>query len=150
MDGGNINGDVDISITNVSNPNAHSLSSMRTNRDNWSKMSETINGHKIETKERGIHMKRSIGNCSIKQAIAASTSSGRTKGIPTNFGYVKRSNGGVNGSIEHQNLTMVMNMGNGSPNARTAHVTAISRSTPLSGRKSSGGTQTLPNDITSN
>lgn len=153
MDGGSGNGDVNMSATNASNQSAYSLSSAHTNRDHWSKMPETINGHKIEARERGINIKRSIGNCSIKQAIAASvcsSSSGRTKGISPNFGYVKRSNGTITATGEQPNHAMVMNLGNGSPNARTAHVAAISRSTPLSGRKSSGGTQTLPNDITSN
>jgi hypothetical protein len=60
----------------------------------------------------------------------------RTKGVPQNFGYIKRSNGS-SAATEMQTNAM-MNGG------RTAHVSAVPRSGKL---KVSGGTQTTNGDF---
>lgn len=60
----------------------------------------------------------------------------RTKGVPQNFGYIKRSNGSST-ATEIQTNSM-MNGG------RTAHVSAVPRSNKL---KVSGGTQTTNGDF---
>lgn len=118
-------------------------SSSRNGRDNWSKMPEPLNGQKSEHKEKSSPSRRSVGS---KQG---SPSSSRTKGVPPSFGYVKRSNGTATSTAEQQNITMMMNMtGNSPQNGRTAHVSAVPR-TATGGRKMSGGTQTLPHEMTS-
>jgi hypothetical protein len=60
----------------------------------------------------------------------------RTKGVPQNFGYIKRSNGSATAN-EMQTHAMV---GSG----RTAHVSAVPRTNKL---KVSGGTQTTTGDF---
>lgn len=60
----------------------------------------------------------------------------RTKGVPQNFGYIKRSNGSST-ATEMQTNAMI----NG---GRTAHVSAVPRSNKL---KVSGGTQTANGDF---
>lgn len=62
--------------------------------------------------------------------------SGRTKGVPLNFGYVKRSNG----SVTAQEVQTSLLAGSG----RTAHVSAVPRTHKL---KVSGGTQTTTTDF---
>lgn len=82
------------------------------------------------------------------------SASSRTKGVPPSFGYVKRANGSIASTAEQQNIAMLMATGgigggqiNGLPCGRTAHVSAVPRT--ASGRKVTGGTQTLPNDMNS-
>lgn len=60
----------------------------------------------------------------------------RTKGVPQNFGYIKRSNGSSTATDMQTNVLM-----NG---GRTAHVSAVPRSNKL---KVSGGTQTVTHDF---
>lgn len=60
----------------------------------------------------------------------------RTKGVPQNFGYIKRTNGS-SAATEIQ-TNMMMNGG------RTAHVSAVPRSNKM---KVSGGTQTPNGDF---
>lgn len=60
----------------------------------------------------------------------------RTKGVPQNFGYIKRTNGSSN-ATEMQTNAMVAG-------GRTAHVSAVPRSGKL---KVSGGTQTTNGDF---
>ncbi|XP_073822561.1 sickie isoform X2 [Musca autumnalis] len=127
---------------------SHRSSSRNGNiRDNWSKMPETLNGQKVEHREKSSPSRRNVGGSSSKQG---SSSSGRTKGVPPSFGYVKRSNGTATSTAEQQNIVMMMNtMGNCSPqNGRnTAHVSAVPRAGTPSGRKMSGGAQTLPHEV---
>lgn len=61
----------------------------------------------------------------------------RTKGVPQNFGYIKRTNG--SSAATEMQTTSMMNGG------RTAHVSAVPRSNKL---KVSGGTQTTNGDFT--
>lgn len=60
----------------------------------------------------------------------------RTKGVPQNFGYIKRTNGSSTATEMQTNAMM-----NG---GRTAHVSAVPRSNKL---KVSGGTQTANGDF---
>lgn len=127
---------------------SHHRSSSRNGRDNWCKMPEPLNGQKTEHKEKSSPSRRSLSGSSSKQG---SPSSGRTKGVPPSFGYVKRSNGCNTATAEQQNITMMMNTSSGSSspqNGRTAHVSAVPR-TSAGGRKMPGGTQTLPHEVTS-
>ncbi|XP_075149144.1 sickie isoform X3 [Haematobia irritans] len=128
-----------------SSPSHRSSSRNGHSRDNWSKMSEQMNGQKTEHKEKSSPSRRSLGGGS-KQGSPSST---RTKGVPPSFGYVKRSNGTATATAEQQNIAMMMNaVGNGSPqNGRTAHVSAVPRTTAAGGRKMSGGAQTLPHEM---
>lgn len=118
-------------------------------RDNWSKMPEPLKGHKSEQKD-----KSSPSRCTLTGTSSSSkqgSPSGRTKGVPPSFGYVKRANGTATSTAEQQQIAMMINVGNGGPqNGRTAHVSAVPRTAAGgNGRKMSGGTQTLPSDITS-
>uniref|UniRef100_A0A1A9W0A8 Uncharacterized protein n=1 Tax=Glossina brevipalpis TaxID=37001 RepID=A0A1A9W0A8_9MUSC len=117
-------------------------------RDSWSKMPEPLKSHKSEQKE-----KSSPSRCTLTSTSSSSkqgSPSGRTKGVPPSFGYVKRANGTATSTAEQQQIAMMINVGNGGPqNGRTAHVSAVPRTTAVgNGRKMSGGTQTLPSDIT--
>ncbi|TMW54408.1 hypothetical protein DOY81_000511, partial [Sarcophaga bullata] len=114
-------------------------SSSRNGRDNWSKMPEPLNGQKSEHKEKSSPSRRSLSGSNSKQG---SPSSSRSKsGVPPSFGYVKRANGCNTATAEQQNITMMMNAnnngGNSPQNGRTAHVSAVPRT-------SSGG-QMHPN-----
>lgn len=60
----------------------------------------------------------------------------RTKGVPQNFGYIKRTNGSAT-ATEMQTNAMIAG-------GRTAHVSAVPRSNKL---KVSGGTQTANGDF---
>ena len=125
-------------------------SSSRNGRDNWSKMSEPLNGQKSEHKEKSSPSRRSLSGSNSKQG---SPSSSRSKsGVPPSFGYVKRANGCNTATAEQQNITMMMNAnnngGNSPQNGRTAHVSAVPR-TSSGGCKTQGGTQTLPHEVTS-
>lgn len=60
----------------------------------------------------------------------------RTKGVPQNFGYIKRTNGSA--TATEMQTTVMMSGG------RTAHVSAVPRSNKL---KVSGGTQTTNGDF---
>lgn len=127
---------------------SHHRSSSRNGRDNWSKMPEPLNGQKPEHKEKSSPSRRSLSGSNSKQG---SPSSSRTKGVPPSFGYVKRSNGCNTATAEQQNIAMMMNTnsaGNSPQNGRTAHVSAVPR-TSSGGRKVQGGTQTLPHEVTS-
>ncbi|XP_028895905.2 protein sickie isoform X4 [Zeugodacus cucurbitae] len=142
-------------------------SNSRNGRDNWTKMPEPLNGHnKGEKSEKSSPSRRSVGGSSGSSSKQGSPS-GRTKGVPPSFGYVKRTNGSATATAEQQNIAMMgaamMNAGaggqsngGGSPGGmcggvgRTAHVSAVPRTATgaAGGRKVSGGTQTLPNDMT--
>ncbi|KAM7351136.1 sickie isoform 4-T4 [Cochliomyia hominivorax] len=125
---------------------SHHRSSSRNGRDNWSKMPEPMNGQKSEHKEKSSPSRRSLSGSNSKQG---SPSSSRTKGVPPSFGYVKRSNGCNTATAEQQNIAMMMNSnsgGNSPQNGRTAHVSAVPR-TSTGGRKVQGGTQTLPHEV---
>ncbi|XP_067621415.1 protein sickie isoform X7 [Eurosta solidaginis] len=148
-------------------------SNSRNGRDNWSKMPEPLNGYnKGEKSEKSSPSRRSMGGGSGSSSKQGSPS-GRTKGVPPSFGYVKRANGSATATAEQQNIVMMgatmMNVasggqlnghnggGGGSPGSmcggmgRTAHVSAVPRTASnAGGRKISGGTQTLPNDMTKN
>ncbi|XP_053958598.1 protein sickie-like [Anastrepha ludens] len=142
-------------------------SNSRNGRDNWTKMPEPLNGHnKGEKSEKSSPSRRSMGGGSGGSSKQGSPS-GRTKGVPPSFGYVKRANGSATATAEQQNIAMMgaamMGAGGGggqtngghSPGGmcggmgRTAHVSAVPRTAnaPGGGRKVSGGTQTLPNDM---
>jgi hypothetical protein len=60
----------------------------------------------------------------------------RTKGVPQNFGYIKRTNGSAT-ATEMQTNAMIAG-------GRTAHVSAVPRSNKI---KVSGGTQTTNGDF---
>ena len=60
----------------------------------------------------------------------------RTKGVPQNFGYIKRTNGSSTATEMQTNAMMT--------GGRTAHVSAVPRSNKL---KVSGGTQTTNGDF---
>lgn len=135
----------------------HHRPGSRNGRDNWSKMPEPLNGHKADKSEKSSPSRRSMGGgsgsgSSSKQS-SPSASSSRTKGVPPSFGYVKRANGSIASTAEQQNIAMLMAVGggqgmvNGLSCGRTAHVSAVPRT--ASGRKVTGGTQTLPNDMNS-
>ncbi|XP_034491008.1 protein sickie isoform X1 [Drosophila innubila] len=131
----------------------HHRPNSRNGRDNWTKMPEPLNGHKVDKSEKSSPSRRSMGGgsgsgSSSKQGSPSSSS--RTKGVPPSFGYVKRANGSIASTAEQQNIAMLMAAGgagavNGLPCGRTAHVSAVPRT--ANGRKVTGGTQTLPNDI---
>ncbi|XP_043070626.1 protein sickie isoform X3 [Drosophila grimshawi] len=131
----------------------HHRPGSRNGRDNWGKMPEPLNGHKADKSEKSSPSRRNIGGggsgSSSKQGSPSSSS--RTKGVPPSFGYVKRANGSIASTAEQQNIAMLMATGgatglvNGLPCGRTAHVSAVPRT--ASGRKVTGGTQTLPNDM---
>ncbi|XP_036321700.1 protein sickie isoform X2 [Rhagoletis pomonella] len=152
-------------------------SNSRNGRDNWTKMPEPLNGHghnKGEKSEKSSPSRRSMGGGSGSSSKQGSPS-GRTKGVPPSFGYVKRANGSATATAEQQNIAMMgaamMGAGGGglanggcggaagSPGGmcggmgRTAHVSAVPRTASTGGgggaggRKVSGGTQTLPNDM---
>ncbi|KAH8377635.1 hypothetical protein KR093_006343 [Drosophila rubida] len=142
----------------------HHRPGSRNGRDNWSKMPEPLNGHKADKSEKSSPSRRSMGGngggnggsnggsgSSSKQGSPSASS--RTKGVPPSFGYVKRANGSIASTAEQQNIAMLMAAGahgaagavNGLPCGRTAHVSAVPRT--ASGRKVTGGTQTLPNDM---
>ncbi|XP_034097599.2 protein sickie isoform X10 [Drosophila albomicans] len=145
----------------------HHRPGSRNGRDNWSKMPEPLNGHKVDKSEKSSPSRRSMGGGnsgggggsnggsgnSSKQGSPSASS--RTKGVPPSFGYVKRANGSIASTAEQQNIAMLMAAGahgahgagavNDLPCGRTAHVSAVPRT--ASGRKVTGGTQTLPNDM---
>ncbi|KAL9929380.1 sickie isoform 7-T8 [Glossina fuscipes fuscipes] len=153
--GGIGNGSGNNSINNSPQHSHHQHSPLRSGnairnnaRDNWSKMPEPLKGHKSEQKD-----KSSPSRCTLTGTTASSkqgSPSGRTKGVPPSFGYVKRANGTATSTAEQQQIAMMINVGNGGPqNGRTAHVSAVPRTAAGgNGRKMSGGTQTLPSDIT--
>ncbi|XP_030381242.1 protein sickie-like [Scaptodrosophila lebanonensis] len=139
----------------------HHRPGSRNGRDNWGKMPEPLNGHKVDKAEKSSPSRRSLGGNgsggsgnSSKQGSPSASS--RTKGVPPSFGYVKRANGSIASTAEQQNIAMLMagaggsgvgvaGMVNGLSCGRTAHVSAVPRT--AGGRKSTGGTQTLPNDM---
>lgn len=132
----------------------HHRPGSRNGRDNWTKMPEPLNGHKGDKSEKSSPSRRSMGGGSGSSSKQGSpSSSSRTKGVPPSFGYVKRANGSIASTAEQQNIAMLMAVGggqamvNGLPCGRTAHVSAVPRT--ASGRKVTGGTQTLPNDMNS-
>ncbi|XP_055847329.1 protein sickie isoform X8 [Episyrphus balteatus] len=92
-----------------------------------------------------------------QSSSSSSSGSGRTKGVPPSFGYVKRSNGSATSTAEQQNIMMMGGGGGSGQNScgqqqqqqqqqqgRTAHVSAVPRSGKI---KVSGGTQTCNNDM---
>ncbi|KAM8715054.1 hypothetical protein ACLKA7_002151 [Drosophila subpalustris] len=138
----------------------HHRPGSRNGRDNWTKMPEPFNGHKVDKSEKSSPSRRTMGGggggggcgsgSSSKQGSPSASS--RTKGVPPSFGYVKRANGSIASTAEQQNIAMLMASGgagagavNGLPCGRTAHVSAVPRT--ANGRKVTGGTQTLPNDM---
>ncbi|KRF98350.1 uncharacterized protein Dwil_GK14928 [Drosophila willistoni] len=141
----------------------HHRPGSRNGRDNWSKMPEPLNGHKVDKSEKSSPSRRSMGGGSGSSSKQGSpSSSSRTKGVPPSFGYVKRANGSITSTAEQQNIAMLMasagasgsmgvvsaaGMVNGMPCGRTAHVSAVPRTAGAGGRKVTGGTQTLPNDM---
>lgn len=72
-----------------------------------------------------------------RRSTPAAKSSSRTKGVPQNFGYIKRSNGTATAN-EIQTNTVLLAGG------RTAHVSAVPRTNKI---KVSGGTQTATADF---
>ncbi|XP_037959838.1 protein sickie isoform X2 [Teleopsis dalmanni] len=167
---GSGNGSVNASPQHHHGQHASPRSSTRNSgRDNWSKMPEPLNGHKMDKTEKSSpsHTRRSISGSSGGMGSGNSSSNGspskqgsnagRTKGVPPSFGYVKRANGSATATAEQQNITMMMCGGNSGGISmqtnngvgqcgRTAHVSAVPRT--AGGRKISGGTQTLPNEMT--
>lgn len=71
-----------------------------------------------------------------RRSTPSAKSSSRTKGVPQNFGYMKRANGSSS-AAEMQGNAMLAG-------GRTAHVSAVPRSSKL---KVSGGTQTTTADF---
>lgn len=80
--------------------------------------------------------KTSSPSHSRRSTPSTKSSSGRTKGVPQNFGYIKRTNGS-SAATEMQTNAMLAG-------GRTAHVSAVPRSNKL---KVSGGTQTTTADF---
>ncbi|KAL7031114.1 hypothetical protein ACKWTF_006898 [Chironomus riparius] len=71
-----------------------------------------------------------------RRSTPSAKSSSRTKGVPQNFGYIKRTNGSSTASEIQTNAMLT--------GGRTAHVSAVPRSNKL---KVSGGTQTSTADF---
>ena len=80
--------------------------------------------------------KTSSPSHSRRSTPSTKNSSGRTKGVPQNFGYIKRTNGSSAATEMQTNAMMA--------GGRTAHVSAVPRSNKL---KVSGGTQTTTADF---
>ncbi|CRK87572.1 CLUMA_CG001369, isoform A, partial [Clunio marinus] len=80
--------------------------------------------------------KTSSPNHSRRSTPSAKSSSSRTKGVPQNFGYIKRTNGSSTATEMQTNAMLA--------GGRTAHVSAVPRSNKL---KVSGGTQTTTADF---
>ncbi|XP_068151848.1 protein sickie isoform X1 [Drosophila tropicalis] len=151
------------SSTKMDGGSPHHRPGSRNGRDNWSKMPEPLNGHKVDKSEKSSPSRRSMGGGSGSSSKQGSpSSSSRTKGVPPSFGYVKRANGSITSTAEQQNIAMLMagagasgsmgvvnaaGMVNGMPCGRTTHVSAVPRTAGAGGRKVTGGTQTLPNDM---
>lgn len=127
--------------------NASNRSQSCNGRDNWSKMSsagsqelneqmdQMMAANSSPSTRRNVNSGFNSANKTSSQQ-GNSPGSGRTKGVPPSFGYVKRSNGSP-----QQNMLM---MGVG----QIAHVSAVPRSAG-NRRVSGSGTQTLPHDATS-
>jgi hypothetical protein len=71
-----------------------------------------------------------------RRSTPSAKSSSRTKGVPQNFGYIKRTNGSSTATEMQTNAMLA--------GGRTAHVSAVPRSSKL---KVSGGTQTTTADF---
>ncbi|XP_055389466.1 protein sickie-like isoform X2 [Condylostylus longicornis] len=168
------------SISNRSSSRTTQINSNQQNgRDNWHKMPEpnptntttnviqqqllhqqglnatVTSSPNPNRKDKSSPNRRGLSSSSSSSSSKQS-SSGRTKGVPQSFGYVKRTNGSATGTItstDQQGMLLLQQQQQQHQqqqqqqqhhSSRTAHVSAVPRSGKI---KVSGGTQTCQNDL---